>query len=527
MKNNLLKLSYILAIFAMVSFFGCKKDTATPLPTVTFDAVGTAQVGKPVTFTNKTIDATTYEWFVAGTSAGTTKDLTYTFTKSGDYEVKLTAKGDGGINSASKTITITDLPVTDRPVITVTGEITRNTTWSVNNRYLLSGFVYVVDGVTLTIEAGTIIKGDKDSKATLIIERGAKLIAEGTAQKPIVFTSNKAKGQRDYGDWGGIVLCGKAQNNLPGGDGILEGGIRSRHGGTDNADNSGILKYVRIEFPGIAFQPNQEINGLTLGSVGSGTQISYVQVSFCGDDSYEWFGGSVNCKYLIAHRGWDDDFDTDNGFSGKVQFGVALRDPKIADASGSNGFESDNDGQGTAATPLTSAVFSNISMLGPLATPSTEFNNQFKRGAHLRRNTNLSIHNTIISGYPETGMLVDGSLAEANATADRLKVRNTILSGNSKNLTVNANSTFDILTWFNTANRGNRILAGGNADLRLTNPFNLTAPNFLPQTGSPALTGGSTQGLDAFFENVSFIGAFGTTDWTAGWTNFDPQNTDY
>lgn len=130
-----------------------------------------------------------------------------------------------------------------------------------------------------------------------------------------MFTSEEAKGNRRPGDWGGIILCGKAKNNKS--EMQIEGGPRTKHGGNDDADNSGVLSYVRIEFAGYPFQTDQEINGLTLGSVGSGTKIDHVQVSYTNDDSYEWFGGTVNCKYLVAYKGWDDDFDTDNGFSGK------------------------------------------------------------------------------------------------------------------------------------------------------------------------------------------------------------------
>jgi hypothetical protein len=240
-------------------------------------------------------------------------------------------------------------------------EIKQNLTLVASKKYLLKGFVYVTDGITLTVEPGTIIKGDKDTKATLVVERGAKIIANGTTDKPIVFTSNQPKGSRAYGDFGGIVLAGKAPVNQA--NPTMEGGIRNSYGGSDPNDNSGSMKYVRIEFPGIAFQTDREINGLTLYGVGSGTTLDYIQVSYSGDDSFEWFGGAVNAKHLIAHRGFDDDFDTDFGYKGKVQFGVALRDPAIADKSTSNGFESDNFDPGTPATDLiTEPVFANMSV---------------------------------------------------------------------------------------------------------------------------------------------------------------------
>ena len=193
-----------------------------------------------------------------------------------------------------------------------TFELKSDMTLKYPNTYNLKGFVYVVDGVTLTIEPGVIVKGQKSTKATLIVERGGKIIAQGTKERPIVFTSAQPAGNRKPGDWGGIILLGKAKNNM--GEQSIEGGVRSEHGGNNDADNSGILSYLRCEFAGVEYGTDNEINGITLGSVGSGTQIDHVQVSFSGDVSFEWFGGCVNAKYLVAFRGWDDDFDTDNGF---------------------------------------------------------------------------------------------------------------------------------------------------------------------------------------------------------------------
>ena len=310
--------------------------------------------------------------------------------------------------------------------IVVSGNISTNTTWTKNNVYLLQGFVYVKSGAVLTIEPGTVIKGDKTTKGSLIVTRGAKLIADGTSAEPIVFTSNEAA--PTYGDWGGIILLGNSTNNgtFQGQAGVqeIEGGVNNAegdglHGGSDPADNSGILRYVRIEYPGIAFQPNSEINGLTMGSVGSGTTIEYVQVAYSGDDSFEWFGGTVNCKYLIAYRGLDDDFDADFGYSGKVQFGLAVRDPQIADQSGSNGFEVDNDAQGSANTPKTKATFSNITVLGPNGTVASNY----RRASHLRRNSEPGIFNSVFVGSYPVGLFIDGDSCAANAQASWLSSR--------------------------------------------------------------------------------------------------------
>ena len=313
--------------------------------------------------------------------------------------------------------------------------------------YLLKGWVYIADGAELTIEPGTIIKGDKQTKAALIAERGGKLIAKGTATEPIVFTSEEAAGSRKPGDWGGIILCGKAKNNQT--EQQIEGGPRTKHGGADDADNSGALSYVRIEFAGYPFQKDKEINGLTFGSVGSGTQIpTTFRYLIPNDDSFEWFGGTVNCKYLVAYKGWDDDFDTDNGFSGKVQYGLSLRDSKIADTSQSNGFESDNCADGATVDPRTKATFSNITFVGPKVLDdkfqnTTDYitagaynpNNgsalgKFQSAMQIRRSSNLNCINSVALGWP-IGLIVDGEKGETvkDAKEGKFKLQNVYFAG--------------------------------------------------------------------------------------------------
>jgi hypothetical protein len=418
----------------------------------------------------------------------------------------------------------------------VSGYITTNTTFTRDKVWVLQGFVYVTNGATLTIESGTLVKGDKATKGALIVTRGAKIIADGTADQPIVFTSSGPVGFRNYGDWGGIILLGKASINVAGGEAIIEGGVEDGQGnGTyggglapNDADNSGIMRYVRIEFPGIAFQPNSEINGLTCGGVGNATILEHIQVSYCGDDGFEFFGGTVNAKYLVSFRSLDDDLDTDFGYRGKIQYAYVLRDPAIADVSGSNGFESDNDGTGTANVPKTRAIISNVTIAGPKVTSSTAINGSYKRGAHLRRNTEQSIYNSVIMGYP-SGIMVDGSACESNATNDLLQVRNTILSGHTNNFEVASGSSFDLAGWFNNAAFGNATYTA-NADLLLTDAFNLTSPNPMPMNGSPVLTGADFTNAnlaDPFFDVVAFRGAFSDVNWTDGWTNWNPQQEGY
>jgi len=376
--------------------------------------------------------------------------------------------------------------------VEVKDSIVGSVTWTNDKVYLLKGFVYVVDGATLTIQEGTIIRGDKTTMGSLIVERGGKVFARGTKEKPIVMTSNQPAGLRAWSDWGGLVICGKAKINK--GEEQIEGGPRSKYGGNDDDDNSGVYQYIRIEFPGYPFQPDKEINGLTLGGVGRGTTIDHIFVAYSGDDSFEWFGGTVNCKYLVAYRGQDDDFDTDYGYSGMVQFGIALRDPQKADKSGSNGFESDNDGSGTTNEPITKAIFSNISVYGPRYndTVMTSFDANFRRGHHIRRNSSLSSMNNIICGWP-TGLFVDGFRSRCNwDTTKTLHIQYDILAGMIKNFEVNNDSTTSGFNWakyvsvWNDASNHNLPLASSVNYPALVDPFNLAQPDFRLKPSSPA-----------------------------------------
>jgi len=466
-------------------------------------------------------------------------------------------------------------------VVEVTGNITSDTRWTKDKAYKLKGFVRVGtdpsrDGqptatATLTIEPGTIIISDPDDglKDALIIQRGSRLIAEGTKEAPIIFTSAKEPGSRTSGDWGGLVICGRASNNLPGGSGELEGQYGAFHGGTNDADNSGILKFVRIEFAGIPVQPNQELNSLTLGSVGSGTVIENVQCSYGLDDGVEWFGGTVNCKNLVVFRGLDDDFDVDNGYRGRVQFAIGIRGANLADQSGSNGFEVDNDGSGSNAAPFTAPQFANVSIIGPKRDRERAIVLQFQNAAHLRRNNKIKIYNSFLTGYPN-GIFLDNSGAApvtANAEAGELILRGNILAGVDNwggNGFGSAGDIFGAGTPANGANhptapRGFRVAAGtgafsngvytvtpatigsqsGEAWFAANNTilpkwqdagidvsiFDTQAPKLTPNAGSSLLSGTVT--LPSGFEVVNYRGAFGSTDWTQGWVEWDPEDEIY
>jgi hypothetical protein len=426
------------------------------------------------------------------------------------------------------------------PVKIITGNLTGTINWVRDTIYLLQGKVYVKAGATLNIAPGTIIKGDKSVPGSaLLITRGARIYAIGTPTEPIVFTSSEPAGNRATADWGGVVIAGNAVVNVTGGIGTLEGGNLAnpdgttsdgQYGGLNNLDNSGELRYVRIEFAGFAYAPNNELNGLTLAAVGSGTTLSHIQVSHGYDDSFEFFGGTVNADHLISYRGNDDDFDTDFGFSGKVQFGVALRDTAIADpVSGSNGFESDNDGSGTGNNPYTTAVFSNMTMVGPKFTPTTTISPNFKRGAHIRRNSRESIFNSIFMGWP-VGVLIDGDSCHRNADSAFLRMKNNVVAGCALNCdSTGGASGWGVTPWFTTASSSNTIYTL-NTDVMLTSPFDYASPDFRPATGSPMLTGASFNDskLSTGFDTTpSYRGAFGSNDWTTDWASFTPQSNPY
>jgi hypothetical protein len=634
--TRVLSISAIVVTGFMLALSSCKKDDAVkPAPTLSLSStsasntagsqvstvvtVNSPEGGKTLAITvNGIADASLPDVTLDGTTA---QDVPVNFTipasapVSTVYNITFTSTDKKNQHSAPSSFAVTVSAIPAKQIVDVpAGNITTDTHWTADKIYQLNGFVRVGTDThasngtaptisataTLTIDAGTVIYGKPGTPGgTLVVQRGSKIIANGTAANPIIFTSSKAPGSRKSGDWGGVVICGKAPNNIKGStstgtDGIeeLEGGYGGFHGGGASPvanDNSGSLQYVRIEFAGYPINPNQEINGLTFGSVGSGTTVSYVQATYSNDDSFEWFGGTVNADHLIAYKGLDDDFDTDNGFSGQVQFGLGIRDAAIADQSGSNGFECDNDAAGSSNTPFTNATFSNMTIIGGKATSSSTIDLQFQNGAQIRRNAKQDIINSFITGYPN-GIFIDNGLgtpgAIGNAAAGELVFKNNILAGvagwggnnfgsaatadeitvlglsaagsnhpnNPRGLVVaggkgsfvsgvfGANNggtgsapyveaqigTQNPIVWF--AANNSIMKAWNDASLGLSlsmfEPLNGT-PTLLPTAGSALLTGASFTNYSGF-TNVTYKGAFGTTDWTTGgWVNWNPLNTDY
>lgn len=416
---------------------------------------------------------------------------------------------------------------------TISGDITANKTLTADRVWVLSGYVRVLNNATLTIEAGTVIKGDKLTKAALIIERGGKINAVGTADKPIVFTSSQAVGSRAIGDWSGVVLCGKAPINQTGGEAQYESGILganvAMYGGNDANDNSGVMKFVRIEYAGIAIQQDREINSLTLAGVGAGTTIENVQVSFGGDDGFEFFGGTVNCKNLVAYRCTDDDFDFEFGYTGRIQYGVSIKDPNVFDASASgasNGIECDN-GVSVDDAPGNKPYLSNFTFIGPGAAANAKHN----VGVLFRKGTRFVLRNSIILDHLKGGFSVATTQAGDRLAAGESDFKNNLVfspAANSNFVVSTSGASFatnDILKAFAlSAANANAELASV-AAAGITSPT-LTSPVLTLNAGSVAKTGASFTGLTGF-ESVAFRGAMDTNNWAAKWTNFDPQNVAY
>jgi hypothetical protein len=445
-------------------------------------------------------------------------------------------------------------PIKDEPkneLVELTGDL-KSQKLSKDKKYLIKSQAFIRKDVVVEVEAGTIIMGEKRTRGTLIVDRGGKLIARGTAQEPVVFTSNQEQGDRDRGDWGGLVILGNAACNQvdPGVEGITPAvyfganptnTLSSKT--ANDMDNSGELVYVRVEFAGIELTPNNETNSITLGGVGRGTKIEYCQVSFGGDDGFEWFGGNVDAKYLIAFNTWDDCFDVDFGYSGKVQYGLAVRYPSYADQSGSNSFECDNGPNDNDVMPYTTATFSNFTCVGPIKSGATTSNANYQHSIDLRRRTAVSIANSVFTGFPR-GVRMNQASVLSNYNNKTGFLTNNVLVGTTNSTIYQAGSGVDVNAVKAYWEENNTTILGPNKD-SITTVLGLNpsiffasgklaseysgAANFAVTTGLLASGAAFTQGMltDAYFDKVNFRGAFGSTNWTDGWAEFNPKNKKY
>ncbi|HYK76516.1 MAG TPA: hypothetical protein VEV16_06035 [Daejeonella sp.] len=431
-----------------------------------------------------------------------------------------------GITSCSKKSENPEVLPPAAGTVDVRGVISKDTKWTSDKTYRLRGYVYVDNGATLTIEPGTQIVSNKDSAGVLIIYKNSKIMARGTADKPIVFTSNET--DKKPGDLGGVVLVGNATGN--GNHAEIEGGVDAAHkafGGNNDSDNSGVLSYVRIEYAGKAVAPGDEVNGLSLYAVGSGTTVDHIQVIRGLDDAFEFFGGTVNCKYLIAYNCADDDFDMDDGYRGKIQFAVSIKDPKFTDDKGtsgdiSNNFEVDNTNgkkDFVTTTPITFPILSNFTAIGPNNAAGTS--PDYGYGMRWRRGAKFILANSIVIGGQKAGLTLDDD-PTAQYYKDGLSgFRSCLLSSVASTYKVDklTSFVFDATALKNLVEGrdGSKSYANA-ADVLLNDPFNNIAPNLAPKTGSPALSttvNFQAELADPFFTKVNYVGAIDpANDWT-------------
>src|SRR5918994_2652729 len=293
------------------------------------------------------------------------------------------------------------VPGIDKPVIVVTGEITGTVNWTSNFYYVLRGAVFVEDGGTLNIAAGTRVIGESGSVGTLIVKRGGRLNAIGTREQPIVFTSDQPVGLRARGDWGGLIINGRAPVNIEGGEGVGEADT-GVYGGNQPDDNSGSLRYVRIEFAGVEFSPDNELNGIAFQGVGRGGSYEFIQVHMNRDDALEWFGGTADIKYAVASNAADDSFDWTFGWSGRAQFIAVVQ----RGDDGDNGIEADNNEFGNDFLPRSNPQIYNMTMCGD---PDRNEGNESNRAIIFRRGTAVTFRNFLITGFKTTGIQLDGA----------------------------------------------------------------------------------------------------------------------
>ena len=416
-----------------------------------------------------------------------------------------------------------NVPGIDKPVIVVTGDVAVNETWTSANYYVLRGAVFVRSGSTLNIAAGTRVIGESGSVGTLIIERGGRINAIGTQAEPIVFTSDQPIGQRGRGDWGGLIINGRARLNFGSGEAAGEGDTGT-YGGTDDNDNSGILRYVRVEFGGIEFSPDNELNGIAFQAVGRGTQVDHVQSHLSRDDALEWFGGTVDGKYLVMSGAADDGLDWTFGWSGRVQFAAILQRGDDAD----NAIEADNNEFNNGVLPRSNPQLYNVTICGDPAGIGSEV----QRGGNLRRGTAFTIRNFLITGMRQgfqiettntatTGQVDNGtSQMGAGASWNNLNAQGVVTPGQAMHSSVTA--------YMSTGRFPNIILNQAAGLSSATCNASIVNPNLQPPLAS--LAGGQLAPIlppnDGFFEPVTFIGAVPPApapNWMDGWTSF-PQN---
>jgi hypothetical protein len=475
--------------------------------------------------------------------ADTITGTTYTdtdITAGTAYSYHVSAVNDAGQGNFSSTVTVGG-GEPGEAIDTLTGDISADLALSADTLYVLSGFVKVLDGATLTIPAGTTIVGDTAVPgSSLYVLRGAQIDAQGTATQPIVFTSMRPEGSRAPGDWGGIVIVGNGIINKVGTvatEGPQEA-AQTYSGGTDNSDNSGTLRYVRIEFAGydVSAGAGQELNSLSMYAVGSGTTLEFVQSLTGLDDAFEWFGGAVDGRYLVSYEAGDDHFDWAEGYRGRNQFVIGFQSTRVDPSPGAGqpatdpeGFEADGcNGDGCDAAfnsdPFSIPVFANFTLVGSgSATTPTEGD----IGMVLRRGTGGYLTNGIVARWQSRGLSIRDQETEDRRTADSLNVVNILLAENSANYDEDGGEDFGTAGSF--AGENHIESAGTAADLITSlTPASL---DWTPLAGSDAESGAGVVAIPTEYTGTFFGGTlesttyFGAAEpagekWWEGWTRY-------
>ena len=399
-------------------------------------------------------------------------------------------------------------------LLVVRGTIAADTTWTAEREVLLDGAVFVAAGATLTIEPGTRIYGSSATNGALVIARGARIVARGTREAPIVMTSDQRDGDRARGDWGGLIINGAAPLNIPGGTAEGEGDT-GEYGGDNENDDSGVLRYVRVEFAGAEFSPDNELNGIAFQGVGNLTQVDYVQVHFNKDDGVEFFGGTVDAKHVVCTGIADDSFDWTDGWTGRGQFWIAQQRGDDAD----QGIEADNNGENNDLTPVSNPTLFNLTLIGD---PDTDQGDESDIGILLREGTEARIANSIVMGFKDYGLDVDNAATYQNLMDGSISVTHSIFYGNLDGAfdDDSGEDTTPPLTTAAFAERQTGLIT--DQDPMLGAPYDHEALDCNPAAGSPALTAPRAMPPnDGFFEPANYLGACDANDdWYRGWTTF-------
>ena len=565
------------ALASLVAVAACgDDDPVTPTPVALTAPTGVAGTSPSPTSIRVTwavvTTATSYEVERAlGTGAfapagtATTPELVVTgLAAETDYRfrvraIRATAQGPFSTEATVRT--------SNRATIQVTADVTTNTTWSSENIYQLTRIISVANQATLTIQPGTriigapITAGVAPVVTALIVLRGARINAVGTAAAPIVMTSAAAEGQRFPGDWGGLIIVGNASSNRTGRT-VVEGPAPADtigwNGGTNDADNSGDYRYVRVEFAGAAAILNSELNAFSMYAVGRGTRMEFLQAIRGLDDMFEWFGGTVDSRNLVSYESGDDHFDAAEGHRGRHQFLIALQtSPRVSPRPGNpgalsseqSGFEVDGCGgvagtcaQGFSSTPFNMPVFANFTIMGPGAVSELPVrpNGDGGLGANLRRGTGGVWMNGVLARWPEAAFSVFEAETNTRITEDSLNIRNLVLADNARDYdAVGATNRFGTADKFtNNAMRSSTAAAHTlftNVPAAATTIANGFAFDWRPAAGSILATGGTgttlpgriptrvTNYFGGTMAGTTYVGAVdpaATTPWTAGWTTY-------